>query len=96
MYIKDNEREYEEGWRENILKEFMNKPNSPTVTVVWENIPFHLSDDWMSEVFMEVEKDLGYKPLDWSICANVIYVTFQRKGSGDRMEALQKACYGNN
>ena len=94
MYIKDNEQEYEESWRKDTLKNFETEFKGNTVTVVWDSIPYHLSNSWMEKVFKEIQEIHDYKPTEWVICANVIYMIFEREnGSGNRMEALQKACY---
>ncbi len=94
MYIQDNDREYELGWKEKVLDNFRTEYKTNTVTVVWESIPYHLSNSWMEEVFKEVKETFDYKPTEWVICANVIYVTFERKQSShDVMKSLQKACY---
>ena len=85
--------EYELNWREDILKNFTTRYKTNTVTVVWESIPQYLSNHCMEEVFNEIQEVHDYKPINWTICANVVYLTFQRKPSQGRMETLQKACY---
>lgn len=92
MYIKDNEQEYQEGWREKIIDTF-ERNNSDTITCVWDIIPYHLSDEFLLETVKEVQEKYNCKATKWTICANVIYLTFERNGWNHSMEALQKACY---
>lgn len=97
MFIQDNDREYELGWRDNVLKEFkrgLNATTDDTVTVVWDSIPFHLSNEWALETIAIIIDKYGYRPVEWTMADDTAHVTFKTfKPSAGRMGMLQKACY---